>query len=458
MILSDHPSRDELSALSRGGLSTERERAVMRHLLRPCGQCLAAAPLPLRLLLGLEPVQRELTAEEDAAYDAAIGRAIGTALKHERHLRGQRTQARKALTVLEEGGSMAAQKLSRASGNLARMQAFLDRSWQIRHQDPRQMVELAWFAAQISLKLDARQYGPAQVFDFQARAHAELGNAYRVSDRLHEAGEALGQARRFFECGTREEALEVRLLELEASLAADRRQFGRASIALLKVLKFYSRNRDSHFAGRTLILMGLYAGYGGDFEKGIRLLQRGLTLADGKRDPGLLCAAAHNLLLFLVDIGRFQEAKKLRLVHSRYLVDARGRVNEIKFRALEGRIDAGLGNHVRAEGIFREVRHDFDEVGRHFHAAIAALHLAASLLVQGKAEEAVQVVLEAAETFTQLKIQREALQAVILLRNAFEMQAATRTMVEEVASFLRRIEIDPALRFEGRAWEEDPDE
>jgi tetratricopeptide (TPR) repeat protein len=429
----------------------------MRHLLAPCGQCLANAPLPLRLLLGLESAQQEPTAEEDAAYDAAIGRAIGTVLKHERHLRSQRTQARKALTVLEEGGSMAAQKLSRATGHLARMQAFLDRSWQLRHQDPRQMVQLAWFAAKISLKLDARRYGPDRVCDFQARAHAELGNSYRVSDRLHEAGEALGRARRFFEQGTRDEALEVRLLELEASLAADRRQFGRAAKDLLKVLDFYSRSGDFHLAGRTLILMGLYAGYAGDFEKGIDVLQKGLAMLDPERDSGLACAAAHNLILFLVDSGRFLEAKKLRIVHSRHLADAGGRVNQIKFRALEGRIDSGLGNHGRAEGIFREVRHGYEEVGRHFHAAITALDLAAALLSQGKAAEATQVVLEAAETFTQLQIQREALQAVILLRNAFEMRAATLTMVEEVAGFLRRIEIDPALRFEGRAWE-GPDE
>ncbi|HSS79166.1 MAG TPA: hypothetical protein VLV54_20775 [Thermoanaerobaculia bacterium] len=61
--------------------------------------------------------------------------------------------------------------------------------------------------------------------------------------------------------------------------------------------------------------------------------------------------------------------------------------------------------------------------------------------------------LEAVDIFKGLQIQREAFQAVILLRNAFEDQAATLEMVEEVAGFLRRIEIDPALRFEGQAWE-----
>jgi len=63
------------------------------------------------------------------------------------------------------------------------------------------------------------------------------------------------------------------------------------------------------------------------------------------------------------------------------------------------------------------------------------------------------VALATVETFTRLEIQREAFQAVILLRNAFDVQKATKEMVEEVARFLQRSEIDPALRFEGRAWE-----
>ncbi len=452
--MSDHPSRDDLTALSRGGLSPERERTVWRHLLAPCRRCLAEAPPPLGMLLGSEPLRREVTVEEEAAYGAAIRRAMGTALKHERHLRRQRAQTRAAVAALEQGGLEAVQNLPRTIGALARMEAFLERAWQLRFENPRLMVQFAWLAAQISLKLDPRRYSPARVSDFQARAHAELGNAYRVADQLHEAGDFLSRARGFFERGTHEEALEVRLLELEASLAADCRQFGRASMDLLKVLKFYDRHRDFHLSGRTLVKLGLYTGYGGDFDKGIRLLEKGLAQLDERRDPDLACAAAHNLLLFLIDSGRFGDARKLRMVHSRHLADARGRVNKVKFRALEGRIDSGLGNHERAERIFREVRCGYEDVGRLYEAGITGLDLAAALLAQGKAAEATKVVFEAAETFKTLQILREALQAVILLRNAFEMQVATLAMVEEVTGFLRRIEIDPALRFEGRSWED----
>jgi tetratricopeptide (TPR) repeat protein len=455
--LSEHPSREELWAVCQGGLSPKRDREVLLHLLAPCRYCLAEtlnAPSPIS---GLALTVPELTPARISAYDAAMDRAIGEALRHERRLRRQEAQARKALAVLKEGGLKAIQRLPRRLGGLARMKAFLTRSWQLRHDDPTAMVELAWFAAQISRTLDPRQYGAVRVYDFQAQAYAELGNAYRVTDRLYEAGETLGRARQLFELGTREEILETRLLELEASVAADRRQFGRAATELLKVLKYYLRIRDFHLAGRTLIKMGLYSGYAGDFEKGIELLKKGLSQVDPERDPELACAAAHNLIVFLVDSGQFPEAKKLRLVHSAYLMNPQGRINEIKFRALEGRIDLGLGKYARAETIFREVIGGFDEVGLPIVAGIERLDLTATLLAQGKANDASAEALATIEIFTRLEIQREAFQAVILLRNAFQMQKATREMVEEVASFLRRIELDPALRFEGRAWE-NPDQ
>jgi tetratricopeptide (TPR) repeat protein len=369
-------------------------------------------------------------------------------------LRRRRAQAQAAVAALKQGGLEAVQNLPRTIGDLARMEAFLEHAWQLRHEDPRRMVQFSWLAAQVSLKLDPRRHGPAQVSDLQARAHAELGNAYRVADQLHEAGDILTRARGFFERGTHDEALEARLLELEATLAADCRQFGRAAMDFLKVFKFHNRHRDFHLSGRVLIKMGLCAGYAGDTEKAIRLLGQALTLVDGNRDPGLEYAARHNQVTFLVDSGQFREAEKKLFLLRPLCQHAGGRLNLLRFRWEEGRIAAGLQRFSRAEAAFRALKPEFEEVERPYDGALVSLHLAAALLAQGKAAEATRVVYEAAETFKALQIQREALQAVILLREAFQVQGGTLAMVEEVTGFLRRIEIDPALRFEGRSWED----
>lgn len=445
--LSEHPSREELSALACGALDQERAHALILHLLQPCARCLAKAPPPLGVLLGSEPARAAPTAREDAAYENVLDRVVRRVLREERHVQGQREQAARAAPLLAAGGFETMQNLPARMGALAKMEALLARSWEVRHESPRLMVQLATAAVWCSLQLDARRYGVERVADLQCRARAELGNAQRVCDQLPLAAEELGHARELFELGTRDPILEVRLIELEASLAADLRQFGRACNDLVKVYKYYRRVRDHHGAGRALIKRGLYTGYAGELEEGFRLLERGLALVDEERDPGLVYTARHNQLLFLIDGGHFNVAKTFRMRHSRQLVNHYGRVNEIRFRWLEGRIDAGSKKPERAEAIFREVKAAFEEVGRAYHAALVSLDLAAVLLARWKVGKAEELVKKASTVFFALQIEREALAAVILLRGSFEVNRATAALAEEVAAFVRRHAHDPDAVF-----------
>jgi hypothetical protein len=83
--------------------------------------------------------------------------------------------------------------------------------------------------------------------------------------------------------------------------------------------------------------------------------------------------------------------------------------------------------------------------------------LATAILRQGRAQEAERIISEAAKLFIHHGIRREALQAIILLRDTFEMKNGAIDMVVEVATFLRRLEIDPTLRFEAMTWETRPE-
>jgi tetratricopeptide (TPR) repeat protein len=447
----DHPSRDELAVLSWGSLPTKRERQVLRHLLVVrCPECLAALPPRLSSLLGLERWRRPSDSGE-TAHDPAIERARAKPQKQnmECHLLEQRTAADRGLKALEAGRA-----LPRRMQPLARMWALLDRSWQLRADDPQEMALLAWIATAVSLELGPGFYGRKRVCDFQARAEADLGNAYRVANRFEDAERALWRARQLFEQGTGDPFLEVRLLGFEASLLGDCRRWVPATQKLLKMLAFYQERKDFHLIGRTLLTLGLYTGNQGSYELAIQRLQQSLELIDENRDPFAVYCAAHNLILFLVDSGRIAEAKRLRLAHSRYLLHADGRIAQLQVRGLEGRIAAGEGNHQRAESIFCQLASAFADAGLPICAGTAMLDLAVALLHQRKAEEAKRRVVEAAEIFAAHKFEREGLQAVILLRDAFRMRTATVEMAQEVRDFLRRLTNDPSLRFEARSWEE----
>ena len=440
--MSDHPSREELQAFLQDSLADARRREVVRHLLRPCARCRAEIE-SLARRRGVVPESAALTREEDAAYDAAIQRAFRKARAHHR-------EVRRAVTVLSQGGLEAAQKPPLKTSPRARYEALLAHSWTLRYEDTGAMMQHAHLALKCAEGLEASHHGAARVLDYQARAWAELGNAYRLQDQLDLAERALDRARELFELGTRDEELEIRLLELEATLAASRRRFREAIFLLQKAYEFHRQKGNRDGAARAVIKSGLYTGYAGELEEAIRLLKEGLALVHGDGEPSLVYAAVHNQLHFLIDLGRFLEARRFRLENSRLLALGEGRMNRARLRGLEGKLDAGLGNLARAEVVFREVQAEFEELGRPYVASIVALDLSAVLLAQRRTKEAREVALEAYKVFRALRIGREAMAALLALRTAFEMDRATVAMVQDVAAFLRRLEHDPNARFEPR--------
>jgi len=445
----DHPSREELAAVNQGTLDPAREKAVLAHvLLPPCECCLRALPPTVRILLGLEPLGAQLTPEEEGAYDRAIDRAFRVALKHARHLDRQKAQTERGIKILERKGADGPASLPRKMDDYARFRALLARSWALRYEDPKLMVQFARHAVQCAEHIDARRYGVNRVLDFRCEAQAELGNALRLMDQLDRAEAALRRARELFELGTRSELLEMRLLELEATLDADRRRFEDADNRLKKVYRYYRQHQENHLAGRILLKRGLYISLS-DPSKALEFLQGSLSLIDPQRDPSLVYAAAHNRVTILLDDQRYREAERQLFSLRPLLEHSGGSINELRFRWAEGRIDAGLDRLERAARTLSEVRDGFVAVERPYDAALTSLDLAGVLIAQGKSEAAMEVVSAAYVTFSALRIPREAAAAVLALQIACEVGAATKAKVEEIARFLRRLESDPNAELSG---------
>ena len=438
--MTDHPGSEELAGLVRGTLHDLRMREVVRHLLLPCPPCAAVVAEAMQKLANPDPVS-----EDD--YDAALDRALQTALAYEKSQRQRKAKVERLEEILARGGPHAVADLPFDIDPLVLIDALLARSWAVRHDKPGEMVQLADLAVKHAQALDASEIGVPRMNDAMSRAWAELGNALRVSDRHTEAWQALYLAREIYERSSRDELLEIRITELEASLAADRRQFEVALVKLTRVYRFHRRKRDFHLAGRTLILKGLYTNYAGRIDEAIQLLRQGRALLDPKRDPDLHYSAAHNELLCLVNAGRVQEAKRLRIERSRELSWGKGRVSEVRLRAVDGRLDAAEGKFARAEETLREVKQGYIEVGRKYHAAITSLDLAEVLLRRGRWVEAKDEALEAIQVFKALHIGLEAYASVIILQEYIALRRVTPSLIQEVADHLRRAEYDPGAPF-----------
>jgi tetratricopeptide (TPR) repeat protein len=440
--VSEHLSGEDLAALAEGRLSPERLCAVVLHLMQPCEACLAV----LSDHLGADA---ELTPEKAAAYDAAIDRAFAVALEHDRKLRYRR-EVDQALAILDKKGHEALEKPLKGINALARFDALLERSWSLRYEDHSRMIGLAQAAIRAARTLDARKFGVERIMDLQCRAWAELGNAYRVAGQLDTAFDSLAHATRLHDEGTGDAALRIRLLNLQASLAADRRQFGLAKLVFGYIHNHHLREGDNHLAGRALIKMGINTGYSGEPEEAVRLLQEGLTLIDQEREPSLVLSAVQSQLLFLVEAEDFRKARNHLFSTRKLLMQVGGQLNAIKVAWLEARIHQGRKDFEKAERGFREVRDSFQEQGLAYDAAIASLYLGMVLLSQNRPGEARPILLEAVQVFSDLRIGREAMGAVLLLRQSAEMEQETArllNLVSQVAAFLRRAELDPNAKF-----------
>jgi tetratricopeptide (TPR) repeat protein len=297
--MEEHPTPEELLAFVRGELEGARAQETVRHLVQQCKRCVAAT----EALAGA------------AGYDAALDGAFRTAHRAAEQVRRESEAAARVAETLATQGLGAFDKIAATVDRLAIVEGLLLRSWDLRHEDPRAMVQLAGWAFGESAYLSEEDYGARRVADVRCRAAAELGNALRVADRLDDAFFYFEKAEDLISQGTGDELLRVRLLDLQASLAADLRNFPLASNALTLVYQFHLRRGNEHLAGRALITKGLYIGYAGQPEQAIRLTQAGLRLIDQRLEPGLAVAGVHNVLWFQVECGQFREARKVLFRH-----------------------------------------------------------------------------------------------------------------------------------------------
>jgi tetratricopeptide (TPR) repeat protein len=381
----------------------------------------------------------ESAPELSAGYDAALDRVEEFA-RHAASLPATELERfRRALALLQSGRGVIAlaQEGDMMIEGLGVYEALLTRSWAVRYDDPREMCHLAGAAVEVAGGLDAAAYGWPRVADYRARAWGELANAYRVADRLYEAEQAFGTAFSLARQGTGDRRLRARLLDLEASLLGTQREFDLALPRLASLAELHREAGDSHQAGRALVSRALYTFYRGKPREALRIIAEALELIDEQREPGLAAVALQNQLLFLVECGRYKEARKI-LFQSRSRFAATGRLVQLKALWLQGRIDHGLRKLTSAEAAFREVKRGFEDAGKGFACALAGLDLAMTQMCQGRADQAAAEALQAAAMFQALSIHREVLGAVIFLEQEFEGRRGSLALLESTVRYLRR--------------------
>jgi len=395
-----HPSRALLAGYFRDELPSPRRRKISGHV--------TLCPVCQRRLSQLE---RETEAAAGAVdYESAFLRAAETVRSLKESID---EEARHSVSLLPELlQDSPERRLERIAGEprfhaLKLCQLLQDRSRSDWFEEPARGLESARLAVAIADHLDEGRYGSGLVAEERARAWALLGNAWRITRNLHNAEQALNQAARHHLL-TGDPLVEGEILGLTASL---RYAQGRTeeSIALLdRAVAISWEIGDRLREGRALVLKGKALGDTGRHQEALRVLRKARLRVTPEIDPELAVIVLHNILIYLVEVGRPLEAEQLLQSERHRYLDLGHPRFVARLLWLEALIARSLGRLEEAIPLLWKAREVFYEQQIPLDWSLASLRLAEVLAGQGSRAEARRLLEELIPALDFMEVQPEA--------------------------------------------------
>lgn len=315
---------------------------------------------------------------------------------------------------------------------------WLDAVWSQGFDDPQGAEASAVLVLELLGKIGHELMGGEIVNDLRGRAWAYRANCRRIQGDFRAAWEAFREANRFVGQGSGDLLELARLYDLESTLCRAQRRSDEARNLIQKAISIYLSTDEQHLAGRTMVSQSLLLSEEGHFRQAILVIKEALTLIEPDREPRLVMVAHHNLVNYLMELGRYEEAQSLLPKVRRWTVENGSRYELLRLRSLEGKIQLGLGHESRAEAAFLEVRKGFAELEVGYGVAEVSLELAALYLRQGRTAEIKQLAVEMVPLFESRDLHQEAIAALMLFKRAVEMETLTARVVQEVSGVLER--------------------
>ena len=324
----------------------------------------------------------------------------------------------------------------------------VERSLETATRDSALAEELGLLGLGLADRLRADLYGADVIEDLRGRAWAHVANARRVRSDLAGADRAIAEARKHLRKGTQDPLEIAVLLDLEASLRRDQRDLPEAGRLFRQAAGIFLRHGDPHRSGRSLVNLSTVHYFAGEVDEALALLRRSLVLIDVEQEPRLRLCAQHNLVFYLTEAGRFEEAREVyRETRPLYRDFAEPWVQNRR-KWVRGRILRGLGRPGPAESLLLAARDGFLAEGIPYDTALVSLEIAMLYAEQGRTAELKRLAAEMVPIFSSLNIHREALAALAFLTQALEAEAAGLELLGAVADYLRRAAHEPELRFQ----------
>jgi hypothetical protein len=306
------------------------------------------------------------------------------------------------------------------------------------------MHDLAQAAEQVLFRTpDAPGY-----FDALARANAYRANALRATGKIREAADRMASARSLIRYGGVTETLVYAEVDLmEGGLRKDQRRFQEAEELLARSTALFQLAGEKTEAARPLLVLGAMYHHQQQSARAIETTEAALALLRPETEPRLYLCGRHNLALFHVESGRYEEATALLAADETLYRDFADRWTVLRNLWLAGKIALAAGHLAEAEPAFLDVRSGFLEQGHGYDAAMVSLDLSLLYLRQNRTAELKTLAEEMHLLFASEDVHREAVAALALFQEAARREALTAELVEEMIFYLKRARGNPEMRF-----------
>jgi tetratricopeptide (TPR) repeat protein len=402
--------------------------------LAPVGQELPPSPLdpaPADVRRARRIAARVGLTETSRMYARLLDLGRARRLEHARRQAGRQWEA---LRRLPPAGQRDRLERSPELWHWALVERLCDESVRAAADDAARALHLATMAVRVGELVPGDETGRSAL---RGWASAFVANAERVGIDHRAAEASFVTAWRLWRAAEPARVCplgEWRLLDLEASLRRDRRQFG----AALELLDRAFAAAPASARARILLKKNYTLEQAGDIEAALAALEEAAPLVEAAGEPRLGWVLKINRIVALGHLQRYREAEAL-LPDLRALTFELGqRLDLIRVGWLDGRIAAGLGRRVHGRTGLDQARREFEAVGDFYDGALVALELAVLDLEDGKAAEVAVLAEELVGTFRSLRVERETLAALRLFCDAARAHTATPAMARQLIERLTK--------------------
>jgi tetratricopeptide (TPR) repeat protein len=316
------------------------------------------------------------------------------------------------------------------------VRSLLDKSWELRFENPADMLHLAHLATVIAPHCEGEE---RERLDLLGEAWMHFANALKVRGVLRVSETIFKKAEAFLD-KTQNKMLRALYLECFAALRLRQARLSSAKSALVEALAIREQVGEPGAIASTLNQLALSESESGNHTTALKHLSRANRLIPWERDPRLFLLTRHNSILVLRAMGRPVEALELFERLQPIYRTAGDKVQQLRGQWLFAKIASSfgkVGSDETAERAFRDTARVAIELQLPYESGKVLFELGSFFASRGRWHQLEMVMVEALNLLDYLGISRDSNLARVLLQ-AGRDRAKSQTLLNRAGTLLIR--------------------